>query len=297
MNRKDAPLLTCCRWLGLFWAWLVLPVQAQLVFITHERLPSVDELATATSAALNMPAEVRLLSEQQSLQPSAYRAVVLVGPQALEGWQRQDLPAVAVFVTRAAVDSATQRPASAIYVEPPMERQISLAKAVLGQDRPLGVLLQDRQQLKAAGLTGLNLPGLLVTPYFVSEFDSLNHALLELLRHNHALLGVYDTRLYSPANIKSILITAYRQNKALIGPSSAYLRAGALATTYSDIDDVTRRLAEVLRTGLNENVWPEPGYNPYFKVGFNPQVGRSLNLLLPEAEPLAQTLRQREGKR
>ena len=297
MKRMDASLLRNRCWLALMWVWLALPVQAQLVLVTHERLPSVDELAAATAKALDMPVEVRLLSEQSQISPERYQAAVLVGPQAMAGWNQPGIPAVAVFVSRKAVQAMPGRVASAVYVEPPMARQIALTKAVLGSDRPIGVLLQTRQQLTDAGLQGLDLPSLLVTPYYISDFESLNHALQELLRRNHVLLGVYDTQLYSAANIKSILITAYRQNKALIGPSSAYLKAGALATTYSDVDDVARRLAEVLRTGLREGIWPEPGYNPYFRVGFNPQVGRSLNLLLPDAGSLARELQQREGKR
>ena len=95
-------------------------------------------------------------------------------------------------------------------------------------------------------------------------------------------------------HIKNILITAYRQNKPLIGPSSAYIKAGALATTYSDIDDVAHRLSEMLLTGLKKHVWPEADYNPYFKVRYNQQVGRSLNLLLPDAESLASQLTKDE---
>lgn len=297
MKRKDALLFSSRYWLGLFWVWLILPVQAQLVIVTHDVVPSVEELAKATAAALQMPVDIRLLADQDRLSPADYSVAVLAGPQVVEAWRNTSIPSVAVFVSRAAVQEAGDRLASAIYVEPPMSRQIALTKAVLGQDRPIGVLLQDQTQLAAAGLNGLNLPALLVTPYFVADHDSLNHALVELLRSNHVLLGIYDTRLYSAANIKSILITAYRQNKPLIGPSSAYLRAGALATTLSDIDDVARRLAEIIRTGLQEKIWPEPGYNPYFRVGFNPQVGRSLNLLLPDARVLEQSLREQEGRR
>ena len=50
----------------------------------------------------------------------------------------------------------------------------------------------------------------------------------------------------------------------------------------------------MLLTGLKEHVWPDADYNPYFKVRYNQQVGRSLNLLLPDAEPLASQLTKDE---
>ncbi|MCB2385390.1 MULTISPECIES: hypothetical protein [Thalassolituus] len=277
---------------------LALPVQAdntQIAFVVHEKLPSVEQLLQKTAERLDITAELRLLNNPPPTGWQSYAAVVLVGPQALEAWSfAESPPAVAVFVSRDAVAAVSSKLASALYLEPPLKRQIALAKSILGADRPLGILMQDKSEWKNSGLSSLPLQQSLVTPYFVDQYENLNRALLDLLKNSHALIGTYDTELYSSTNIKNILITAYRQNKPLIGPSSAYIKAGALATTYSDIDDVAHRLSEMLLTGLKEHVWPDADYNPYFKVRYNQQVGRSLNLLLPDAEPLASQLTKDE---
>ena len=60
---------------------------------------------------------------------------------------------------------------------------------------------------------------------------------------------------------------------------------------------MARRLSDVLRTGLKEGVWPQADYNPYFKVRFNEQVGRSLNLLLPDSDKLAAEISAGERQR
>ncbi|MCD8523514.1 MAG: hypothetical protein LRY66_12500 [Saccharospirillaceae bacterium] len=268
---------------------------ARIVFVAHEKLPSVEQLVEKTSALLETRSELRLLHEPPEAGWQSYDAVVLVGPQALESWSFEHSPAaVAVFVSRDAAAAYRQQLASALYLEPPLKRQVALAKSILGSDRPLGILVQDKAQWKNSGLSALPLQQALVTPYFVDQYGNLNRALLDLLKNSHALIGTYDTELYSSTNIKNILITAYRQNKPLIGPSSAYIKAGALATTYSDLDDVARRLSEILLTGLKEQLWPDAGYNPYFKVRYNQQVGRSLNLLLPDADELAVRLTNSE---
>jgi len=284
-------LLLLSIWLSV---WASPSLAADIAVVSHKPLNSITQLASAISDQTGLSVEVRLVHEKTDWQQ--YRVVVLAGAQALQQWQERDVPAVAVFVSRQHVRQSSLTLASALYIEPPLERQIALAKAILGPDRPLGILAANPQQLETRRYAGKPLTSALITPYFVDQSPSLNRALIELLRDNSALIGVYDPGLFSSANIKNILITAYRQNKPLIGPSSAYIKAGALATTYSDLDDVVQRLREILLTGLNENIWPEAGYNPYFKVRYNQQVGRSLNLLLPDQDALQQQLQQLEAR-
>ena len=262
-----------------------------VAFVSQSLVPSVQKLAALTKQQSGL--DVRLYTTEQTADIKDVEAVVLIGSAALEQWSfRDDLPAVAVFVSHQ-MAAAYSGLASAVYLEPPLQRQVRLARAIMGDDRPMGVLVEDRQIWQQAGL--LSQP--LVTPYFVDQYPSMNHALLDLLKHSHALIGLYDTGLYSSANIKNILITAYRQNIPLIGPSSAYIKAGALATTHSDLNDVAHRLSEVLMTGLREKLWPAAGYNPYFRVYYNEQVGHSLNLLLPDAKALTDELVRQEKKR
>lgn len=263
---------------------------SQVAFVSHAIVPSVEQLAKRTSERTGI--EILQIKAGAAVNWSDYSACIIIGPQALDSTADcGGKPMIAVFITH---DTALQRKdlASALFLEPPLPRQVQLARAILGDDRPFGILVEDRNQWRNL----ITRPDPLVTPYFTDQYPSLNHALIALLRDSHALIGIYDTKLYSSENIKNILITAYRQNKPLIGPSSAYIKAGALATTYSDLDDVARRLSEILLTGLHENVWPEPGYNPYFKVRYNLQVGRSLNLLLPDADKLAQKLADEEHR-
>lgn len=267
---------------GLF-ASLSLPVAAEVAFLSETSPAPVKQLLEKTRQLTGR--DVRLYSLNQRPDAASLEACVVVGQASLTRLQEcAGKPAVAVFVTREA-SAAAEGLTSAIYLDPPLRRQVALAKEILGSDRRLGVLVRDPEQWSLLAQQSDSS----VTPYFVNEYDSLNHALVDLLKSNHALVGVYDTKLYSSETIKNILITAYRQNKPLFGPSSAYIKAGALATTYSDLDDVARRLAEILKSGLKEGVWPEADFNPYFGVRFNEQVGRSLNLLLPS--PDAMTLR------
>jgi len=280
-------------WLFFIFAGMVSSSQAaDLAVVSHKKSGSVIQLAERLSDALQQDVDVQLIDDDISGQN--YKVVILTGPKAVIQWQGKQ-PAVAVFINASVAHKHADKLESALYVEPPFPRQIGLAKAILGDDRPLGVLASSADKWNVRQYRGKPLSSALITPYFVDQYENLNRALIDLLRNNHALIGIYDPHLYSSNNIKNILITAYRQNKPLIGPSSAYIKAGALATTYSDLDDVVKRLKEIILAGLREGNWPEPGYNPYFKVRYNEQVGRSLNLLLPPVDKLQTQLMQQEA--
>jgi putative ABC transport system substrate-binding protein len=261
-------------------------VSADVILLSSSPSKVASSLQALLTERLNTP--VQLISNvNQSLHYERYELAIAVGVDALKEYSvPNSLPLIAAFVSQSDYQMYSDRLSSAVFVEPPMERQLRLAEAVLGENREYGALVQ-KQASEDVLRSGINV-------YVVDEFETLNHALIKLLAENQALIGVYDPQLYSPNNIKNILITAYRHNRPLIGPSSAYLRAGALATTYSDLNDVAERLSEIVLRYKNKGDWIKADFNPYFRVGFNEQVGRSLNLLLPDMDDVTRILHQRE---
>ena len=261
-------------------------VSADVVLLSSSPSKVASSLQALLAERLNTP--VQLISNvNQPLHYERYELAIAVGADALKDYSvPKSLPLIAAFVSQTEYQMYSDRLSSAVFVEPPMERQLRLAEAILGEQREYGVLVQKQASADVLR-SGVNV-------YVVEEFETLNHALIKLLAENQALIGVYDPQLYSPNNIKNILITAYRHNRPLIGPSSAYLRAGALATTYSDLNDVAERLSEIALRYKNKGDWIKADFNPYFRVGFNEQVGRSLNLLLPDIDDVTRTLHQRE---
>lgn len=261
-------------------------VSADVILLSSSPSKVASSLQALLAERLNTP--VQLISNvNQPLHYERYELAIAVGADALKGYSvPKSLPLIAAFVSQTEYQMYSDRLSSAVFVEPPMERQLRLAEAILGEQREYGVLVQKQASADVLR-SGVNV-------YVVEEFETLNHALIKLLAENQALIGVYDPQLYSPNNIKNILITAYRHNRPLIGPSSAYLRAGALATTYSDLNDVAERLSEIALRYKNKGDWIKADFNPYFRVGFNEQVGRSLNLLLPDIDDVTRTLHQRE---
>lgn len=278
------------------WLWLLLSFMhsahaMNVGVFSPQLIPAVAQLARALEG--HDGRSVVVVDSLEAVMNTEVDWWILAGPEAhtQAATVRLMQPSVAVFVSREQSQPHLAVLRSAIYVEPPLVRQLALARLLLGEQRPLGILTSD-QASWSSSLAHVGLAR--TTPYFVDQYDSLNHALTQLLRTNAAVVGDYDLALFSAENIKTILITAYRHNKPLIGPSSAYLRAGSLASTYSDVDDVAQQLLQMMTHFQQHDVLLTADYNPYFKVRFNEQVARSLNIPLPDPEEARRALRQKE---
>lgn len=271
---------------------------AALLFVIPEYNPSSIALVNKTNQHLTEDIDIKTIADVDPSYTEQYSAVVLVGSKVLDQWPGSTLPTVAILVSHRQAHQNKNLLTTSIYADPPLARQVALAIELLGEKHPIGILFKNRQQLIDYNIADISIETwrqLKISLYFADESENIAHALVPLLRDNNALVGIYDNDLFSPENIKTILISAYRQNLPLIGPSAAYLKAGSLASTYSNLDDTALRLSEVLKQGLTTESWPTADYNPYFHVGFNEQVGRSLNMLLPNAETLANKIRAIEA--
>ncbi|MFP6845633.1 MAG: hypothetical protein VB958_10525 [Thalassolituus sp.] len=263
----------------------------RVAIVVQKAIPAVDVLAQKVAEQTDFTITVVLA---EKFEQSLYDCIVLVGDSVLETWNADaDVPLVSILSGRAAVSNASFL-RSAIFVEPPLQRQVALARLILGGAENLGILVMN-DEFKRLSQEVRKLPkSSKITLYNIDEYDSFNRALLDLLAGSRVLIGQYDLNIYSAKNIENVLITAYRHNVPLIGPSNAYINAGALASTYSDLTDVARRLSEILRRGINHNDWAKPDYNSYFSVSYNRQVARSLNLNLPDVDTVVAKIKQEE---
>lgn len=270
------------------------PVRADVLLVVPENTPAMMSFAERIQAELKTSVDIRLQSDTSSISEN-YQLAILAGQQAVETW-RFSLPAVAILISESQARQYQHKLKSAIYAEPPLRRQIQLARLLFGEQQSVGVLFTNvedfQQNYPKVQLAALKEQR--VNSYFLSDYSSLNSALNAVLEDNGVLVGIANNNLYNAQTIKNILISSYRRGVALIGPTSMYVSAGALASTYSRSEDIAKRLVEILRQGLAEKTWPAPDYNPYFYVGFNEQVARSLNIQLPDVEKVAQQLRQQE---
>lgn len=300
-SRKGLPRL---GWSLVLLGWLLCaPLRAAEVLLTaSEDSDSVRSFAREL-ADLRPQDQVRFEPLGQlpapSLLPAATR-LILLDPQSLD-WRLQDAQGPATLVLRISRLQAAQRlpgtpqpRLTLLWSDPPGTRQLRLIHEVLPQVRRVGVLYsQDSRFLleelrQAARAQGLEI--------VAEAWDDIGDSrpLQEVLRNSEVLLGLDDPSLYNPKTVKNLLLSSYARQQALIGPNAGFVRAGSLASTYSDQQDWLQTLDQLLDRPPAQ--WPRSQYPAAFKVLSNPQVARSLGIEEIDPEAVARQLSEGEKR-
>lgn len=186
---------------------------------------------------------------------------------------------------------------SAVFLDQHPLRQMLLIRLLLPDARRVGMLAGRAQEKNLSALSfAAEKLGLQPRVVAVSSADALFDSLQQVTATSDVLLAWPDATVFNPQTIQSILLTTYRQRKPLIGFSSAYTRAGALAAVHSSVSQLAAQTVEMVRIALVAATLPEPQYPKEFEVSLNRQVARSLGMELPTEESLVDQVKLRESE-
>nr|WP_286208571.1 ABC transporter substrate-binding protein [Pseudomonas koreensis] len=215
-------------------------------------------------------------------------------------WRLQEPQGPATLVLRISRLQARQRlggtqPAhlSLLWSDPPLGRQLQLIQRILPQARRVGVLFDQHSEflLKELQLAAAPLHLQIVSQHWDNTQDS--RPLQTVLKNSDVLLGLDDPDLYNPKTAKNLLLSSYSRQIALVGPNAAFVRAGSLASTYSDQSDWLTILDQLL--DRPPATWPRTLYPERFKVSSNAQVARSLGIEPIDEASVARQLAEGES--
>lgn len=172
------------------------------------------------------------------------------------------------------------RNVSAIFAEASPVNQLRLAsKLGRGTENIVTFLSPRTAYLKPALQRAASQAGVDLEIVQLQGSESLTRELDQGSSYR-GVLAVPDATLYTPENIRAALITTYRQNQFVIGYSSSFVKAGALATTYSTINDIASQAAEVAREYVDLGRLQGVQYPKYFETTVNDNVAKSLNIII-----------------
>ncbi|EJN40465.1 hypothetical protein PMI38_00020 [Pseudomonas sp. GM84] len=285
----------------LFCLWPLGSLSAsEILVVGGEDQPGIRSFATALESRRSHD-KVRFQTVAELPRPSQLKAdlrLVLLDSAALE-WRLGEAagpPALAMRISRVQAHQrlGKSRPAylTLLWSDPPLARQLRLARYLLPQAQRIGVLygeqshfLLDELRLAARPL-GLEI----VAQDWPDQRDS--RPLQHLLGSSDVLLGLEDPDLYNSKTAKNLLLSSYGRQMAMIGPNAGFVRAGALASTYSDQEDWLRVLDQLL--DLPPARWPRGLYPTRFRVSGNQQVARALGLEPIDQKATAKALAEGE---
>lgn len=214
--------------------------------------------------------------------------VIALGVKALEASSKlkHTTPVLGVFIPLPTFNQLLYKSGrrlgifSAIVLDQPYKRQIGLARIALPEAKNLGILLGSTSSRyedflrDAAEKIGFNVE--------ILEVDSdadLIPKLEAIFETSDLLLAIPDPLVYNRETAQSILLTSYRHQVPVFGYSKSYVKAGALASVFSNAQHLAKQAAEIAVDSQNAaTVLPPPIVPKYFSIILNRQVQRSLNL-------------------
>lgn len=222
--------------------------------------------------------------------------VVSIGPAAFSRVRQanRSIPILAMLVEKSFIDGfAVLAPGqiSGVPYDVPLLRQALTGKAILPHANTVSILATTNSvELYEPLLDQLPAYGMSPRVFVVDSSEDLIPTLVRALGYGDFILAAPDDTIYNPRTIKHILLTAYRRNKIVIGPSQAYVKAGALASSYAPFTEMASLGAKFLKEYFATGTFPPPVYSPVYRVEINEQVARSLNIPVPDREHISKTV-------
>lgn len=265
-----------------------LSVHAKAIYVVTSDSSAITKKITADLQKKIPSAQVISAS---SIPPESKDSIyIVIGPAALRAAVTQsnmDGVILSAFTSSHAYQSALEKiPASrkrmvtAIYADPSPLHQFRLINLLYKKPIKVAVVLRDNTSYlekiirNAAQQTRTNL----IIEELI-EAKNINDVLNDIGKVQ-VILATPNNEVFSQDNIRNILLTSYRRNQVVIGFSPAFVKAGALATTYSDIDDINTQLAELTNSFINSVQIPEPQFPKYFKTIVNENVAHSMDMIV-----------------
>jgi ABC-type uncharacterized transport system substrate-binding protein len=232
--------------------------------------------------------------------------IIALGERALKASSKLNhtTPVIGLFTSLTTFNSLLKRSRrdlsnfSAIELDQPYMRQMSLIKTILPSANIIGILLGTTSSLygevlkEASEKSGLN-----IQEEKIYQESELIPKLKVMLESTDALMAIPDPIIYNRETTQSILLTGYRYQKPVFGYSQSFVRAGALATVFSSSQQLAKQAAEIaIKSQLAPSLLPPPQPPKYFSVMVNYQVARSLHIPLTDEDTIHRKILGAETK-
>ena len=223
----------------------------------------------------------------QKIKSGGTRLVLTLGSLATDAAVRQisDIPIVACLVLRTEGLKNT-RNATGVGLEFPLETQIERLRQILPNARTIGVIYNpdENQRRVDAAAEIAKKAGLRIEAYAIRSPQEIPAALNMLSRRVDVLWGIPDSITLSPLMAKNVLLFSLRNSIPFVGPSAAWVKAGALYSLDGDYADLGAQCGEIA-TRVLQGTAPEsiPAVAPRkVQYSLNLNTARQMKLLLTD---------------
>lgn len=190
------------------------------------------------------------------------------------------------------------RKLSAIFIDQPLERQVSLVRAALPEHTRIGVLHSAKANIDTEKLRRLlQERGATLVTQLTGSSGTLFGDLESILSRSDVLFAVPDKAIYNADTFRNIMQSSYLKKTPLIGYSQSYVNAGAACAVFSTVEQMAAQTASTVISFAQTGKLPEPQYPTDFAVAVNQPMAKTLGITLSPPEIIrAQMGKEKDNK-
>jgi len=212
--------------------------------------------------------------------------VVTIGLNALEKAliSRTKTPIFSTLVSRTKLDNLVDiykdigNPITGIYQEQPLLRQILLSKSINSRMKNIALILSRQNRYRLHDYKTISSKESMLLKFNILKLqESPSQVLSRLQLQDSFLLLLNDERHFSENNLRSLLVTSYKNQIPIIGSKFSDSEKLALASVYTPINALASESAAALVDICENKNWVQPNYAHHFKVQINQQIAKLLD--------------------
>ena len=168
----------------------------------------------------------------------------------------------------------------AIFVDQPLDRRFEFIQDYFPTIKKIAVITSENSFISKSIEYNSKLT---INHYQIKNSNEIIKKINTIKDHNDAILAIEDHYIYNPRTIKSILLHSYRNKLPIYGFSKSFTKAGAIASIFSSIEDLSQETLEIIAAYHEDNgIKLYPKYAKYYSTAFNKQVAQTLFINIPE---------------
>jgi len=171
-----------------------------------------------------------------------------------------------------------------LLLDQPIDRQLIILDELIGENKTIGVLYSDKTtEINDKIIKSVEKNNLSFKTYYIDSKEKIGEKLKEIFNEIDAILIIPDKDIYNRISLKEILLTGYFNKTPFIGYSKAIAKAGALASIYTDKENISHDTATLVVKLLDGKTIPDASYPSEYKLIINKQIQDSIQYSIPQS--------------
>lgn len=181
---------------------------------------------------------------------------------------------------------------SSIYLDQPIERQLSLIAAAFPDRQRLGVMFESSNSNEINQLKQMSHDyGFELYEREVEASTAMFDTLQDVLQHSDVLLALPAPAIYNSTTLRNILVSTYQTNTPLVGFSSAYVKAGAMYAVISTPAQLAIQTSTIILKHVETGALPTAQPPKLFEISVNERVAQSMGIAIKSPDELSKKMR------